>query len=116
LLTEPHSGPEVYPVCPDAIPSFELEEHGFRLSFSRTSDELDPVCHHLIIREARTGEVAGTYRLQISEMAYRYGGFYTADEFQLAMLPEEVLQDSVEIGRACVAREFRNRHVLFIGR
>ena len=146
LSTEPLSSPGTYPVRPDAIPTFVLEEHGFRLSFARTRAELeavqrlrfevfnlelgegldeshrtgldcdrfDPVCHHLIIRHVRSGAVAGTYRMQVSEMADRHGGFYTADEFRLEMLPPEALGDAIEVGRACVAREFRNRHVLFM--
>jgi putative hemolysin len=78
------------------------------------ADRFDPVCHHLVIRDLASGAVVGTYRMQISEMAERHGGFYTADEFRLEQLPDAVVGDAVEVGRACVAREFRNRHVLFM--
>lgn len=146
MSTEPLSSPGAYPVHPEAIPEFELEEHGFKLSFARTaaeleavqrvrfevfnlelgegleeshrtgldSDHFDAVCHHLIIRETRSGAVAGTYRMQVNEMASLHRGFYTADEFRLEMLPDELLSNSIEVGRACVARQFRNRHVLFM--
>lgn len=78
------------------------------------ADRFDPVCHHLVIRDLRSGNVVGTYRMQVSEMAQRYVGFYTAEEFRLEMLPPEVIGDAVEVGRACVARDFRNRRVLFL--
>ena len=77
-------------------------------------DRFDPVCHHLMVTDRDTTEVVGTYRMQTGEMADRYEGFYSADEFELASLPPELLADSIEIGRACVARESRNRQVLFL--
>ena len=64
--------------------------------------------------ERRSGAIIGTYRVQTSDMAERYGGFYSADEFDLGALPGGVAPDAVEIGRACVAREYRNRAVLFL--
>lgn len=76
-------------------------------------DRFDPVCHHLLVTHLPTGQVVGTYRMQTSAMAERYGGFYSADEFTLDRLPPEVTGNAVEVGRACVGREFRNRHVLF---
>ena len=77
-------------------------------------DRFDPVCHHLVVVEKQTEQVIGTYRMQTDEMAERYGGFYSAGEFGLDGLPADVMQDTVEIGRACVAKEYRNRHVLFL--
>lgn len=77
-------------------------------------DRFDPVCHHLIVTESATGTVIGTYRMQTSTMAERHIGFYSADEFDLRGLPQEVLHDAVEVGRACVAKPYRNRQVLFL--
>ena len=31
-------------------------------------------------------------------------GLYTATEYDLAMLPDEILRQSVAVGRACIAR------------
>lgn len=80
----------------------------------RDRDELDGVFHHLIIESAVTGDVVGTYRMQTSEMAEAFGGYYSSGEFDLSGLPGEVLADSVEIGRACVAAEHRNGRVLHL--
>ncbi len=80
----------------------------------RDRDELDTVCHHLIVVERASGRVVGTYRLQTSAMAAAHLGFYSDAEFDLSMLPPAVLDDSVELGRACIALEHRNTQVLFL--
>lgn len=78
----------------------------------RDEDELDARMHHLIITSRSSGEVVGTYRMQTATMARRYGGFYTAAEFDLGTLPDALIEQSVEIGRACIAKEHRNGRVL----
>jgi putative hemolysin len=80
----------------------------------RDRDEYDAVCDHLIVAERATGRVVGTYRLMTSEAALATRGFYSSGEFNLAHLPPGVLSNSVELGRACVAREHRNTRVLFL--
>jgi len=77
-------------------------------------DRFDPVCHHLLVTHLPTDQVVGTYRMQTSAMAERYDGFYSAGEFTLDRLPPEVTGNAMEVGRACVGLEFRNRHVLFL--
>ena len=80
----------------------------------RDEDRFDAVCHHLLVLERETGEVIGTYRLQTLEMAQNAAGFYCSEEFQLELLPPEVLSRSLEIGRACIALYHRNSRVLFL--
>jgi putative hemolysin len=77
-------------------------------------DRFDSVCHHLMIIDRKTEAVVGTYRMQTGEMALLNRGFYTADEFDLKSLSDDVRLNSVETGRACVAREYRNHRVLFM--
>ncbi len=77
-------------------------------------DEFDDSCHHLIVIEKITGKIIGTYRLRTIEMAGSAEGFYSSAEFDLTYLPPEVLNQSVELGRACIAREHRDRQVLFL--
>ncbi|MEP6571331.1 MAG: GNAT family N-acyltransferase [Gemmatimonadota bacterium] len=80
----------------------------------RDVDELDASFHHLMIVCRTTGNVVGTYRMQTSEMATRLGGFYSAGEFDLSTVPLNVMRHSIEIGRACVARDHRNGRVLHL--
>jgi putative hemolysin len=80
----------------------------------RDQDEFDASCHHLIVIDKKSGEVIGTYRMQAYEMAAAANGFYSAAEFDLTHLPEEVIKNSVEVGRACIAAPHRNGRVLFM--
>lgn len=95
--------------------NLELGE-GFASSFEtgRDEDQFDRTCHHLLVEDtAKAGLVVGTYRMQTHEMALD-GGFYSAGEFDLSNLPPDVLEQSVEVGRACISREHRNRQILFL--
>lgn len=95
--------------------NLELGE-GLESSFQtgRDLDEYDLMCHHLIVIEEATDNVVGTYRLQTGAMAAAAKGFYSATEFDLSHLPVEVLEDSIELGRACIAKPYRNTQVLFL--
>jgi len=78
----------------------------------KDEDELDARFHHLAITHKATGEIVGTYRMQTTQMAAAMGGFYSAGEFDLGGIPTDILDDAVEIGRACVAKAHRNGRVL----
>lgn len=95
--------------------NLELGE-GLSESFEtgRDEDAFDAVCRHLMVVERTSGAVVGTYRLQTSAMAATGRGFYTASEYDLGEVPRDVLDDAVELGRACIAREHRNTRVLFL--
>lgn len=95
--------------------NLELGE-GLDLAYvsGKDEDEFDARFHHLMIESREAGEVVGTYRMQTAAMANTNGGFYSADEFDLSGIPADVLSRSVELGRACVAREHRNGRVLHL--
>jgi putative hemolysin len=95
--------------------NLELNE-GLESSYitERDEDEFDQTCHHLIVVEKETNNVVGTYRLRTWEMTRRTNGFYTETEFDLSSLPPELIDQSVEIGRACIDRNHRNARVLFL--
>jgi putative hemolysin len=95
--------------------NLELAE-GLDSSFltGRDEDEFDATSHHLLVCERESGRAVGTYRLRTAELDIESRGFYSAVEFNLACLPPQVAEESVEIGRACVAREDRNTQVLFL--
>lgn len=95
--------------------NLELGE-GLDSSFrtGRDRDEFDGSCDHLIVTDQANGNVVGTYRLRTIEMAKHAEGFYSAGEFDLNYLPPEVLNQALELGRACIAQSHRNRQVLFL--
>lgn len=80
----------------------------------RDLDEFDEACDHLIVRQGGTERVVGTYRMQTAAQARAHRGFYSATEFDLAALPDEVLADGIEVGRACIDQAFRSRRVLLL--
>ncbi len=76
----------------------------------RDFDDFDEPCDHLLIIDGKRGEVVGTYRMLRSQ-AGREQKFYSAGEFDISpllALDEPVL----ELGRACVAPEYRSGAVL----
>lgn len=77
-------------------------------------DEFDLLCDHIIVSENSTGRAVGTYRLNTIESALAPSGFYAHGEFAIEDLPNEVLSDAVELGRACIAADQRNSRVLFL--
>lgn len=95
--------------------NLELGE-GLDSSFrtGRDRDEFDSSCDHLIVTDQTSGNVVGTYRLRTIEMAHHAEGFYSAGEFDLNHLPQVVLNQALELGRACIAQTHRNRQVLFL--
>lgn len=90
--------------------NLELNE-GLESSFHtcRDEDPFDSVCDHLLVESG--GEVVGTYRLQTGTNALISRGYYSEQEFDFAPF-ENARAETVELGRACVAREHRNLIVL----
>lgn len=69
-------------------------------------DEFDQHCDHLLVRERRTGEVVGTYRLLLPERAPT-GRLYSEGFFDLSALAP-LRPSLVELGRSCVHPDHRN--------
>jgi putative hemolysin len=95
--------------------NLELGE-GLQSSFrtQRDRDEFDAQCHHLMVEDTEDGNVIGTYRIQTNEMAAAGNGFYSAGEFDLSHLPNDVVLNSMELGRACIAPAHRHTSVLYL--
>lgn len=79
------------------------------------ADAYDPVADHLLVLDHALGDgaeaVVGTYRLIQKEGAAAVGGFYSAAEYDLAVIeafPGRVL----ELGRSCVDAAYRGRVAL----
>ena len=75
------------------------------------TDQFDPYCRHLMVRDTDSGEIIACTRILTDAQAERAGGFYSESEFDLEMiraLPGRVM----EIGRTCVAAEYRSGGVI----
>ncbi len=94
--------------------NLELGE-GLDASFltGRDEDQYDLTCHHLAVFDEQMRPI-GTYRIQTSDMAAAAAGFYSATEFDLQLLPAELIDNAVELGRACISPLHRNTQVLFL--
>jgi putative hemolysin len=117
LVRFAHSQEEVEAALKLRFEVFNLElGEGLDSSFltGRDRDEFDATCNHLVVIEKSTDQIVGTYRVQTLEMAKTITGFYSNGEFELQQLPFEVLEQSVELGRACIAQSHRGRQVLFL--
>ena len=77
-------------------------------------DKYDNQCHHLLVISKSSDEVIGTYRMQTYDMARKQNGFYTAEEFDMSGIDDQILHNSIEVGRACIAPDHRNGRVLFL--
>jgi putative hemolysin len=76
-------------------------------------DRYDEVCDHLVVEEKATGEIVGTYRIQMGDVAARNFGYYSEQEFDFA--PFEAMRGQiVELGRACIQRDHRSTEVLHL--
>jgi putative hemolysin len=74
-------------------------------------DRFDFICDHLMVRDASTGKLAGTYRMQSGYRAKGNLGYYGEELFDFS--PFEPMRGEVlELGRACVHEGYRNTNVL----
>ena len=77
----------------------------------RDRDRFDAVADHLLVLDHADPDhpaVVGTYRLIRRDAAARAGGFYSADEYDLAPLLAQP-GGLLELGRSCVDAAWRNR-------
>jgi len=71
-------------------------------------DEYDFICDHLIIKDKKTNQVVGTYRLNCSDFSQ---SFYSANEFDLRRILD-VPGTKLELGRACIHKDYRKGIVI----
>ncbi|TPG36815.1 GNAT family N-acetyltransferase [Mycolicibacterium hodleri] len=90
-------------------PGFELVD-----AFDgRDSDRFDEFCDHLLVREDRSGELVGCYRMLPPPGAIAAGGLYIATEFDVTAL-DSLRPSLVEMGRAVVREDHRNGGVVLL--
>ena len=74
-------------------------------------DLFDDYCEHLLVRDAASRQVIGTYRVLTPVQAKRVGSTYSDTEFDLTRL--RTLRDRmVELGRSCVHPDHRHGGVI----
>jgi putative hemolysin len=76
-------------------------------------DRFDLICDHLMVHEATSGKLVGTYRMQTGYRAKGNLGYYSEQLFDFS--PFEALRGEIlELGRACVHEDYRNTTALFM--
>jgi putative hemolysin len=93
----------------------KAEPSAAALALRRDVDAFDAVADHLLVVDHAIGPgpegVVGTYRLIQQDAAEQIGRFYSDEEYDLSplvALPGKLL----ELGRSCVAVEYRGRAVM----
>lgn len=93
---------------------FNLEMNkGLSASYERglDSDDFDPFCDHLIVRDRESQEVVGTYRLLLGSRAKENIGFYSEREFNLDNI-KYLDGELLELGRSCARKDFRDKALI----
>lgn len=82
--------------------------------FRRDEDRFDRICDHLLVfdhdslNHRKKPRIVGTYRLLRQDVAESHGGFYTADEYDIApLLARHSHLKFLELGRSCVLPDYR---------
>jgi putative hemolysin len=91
---------EMNAVFPDAVDGLD-------------SDRFDPWCEHIMVKEAHTGRVIGTYRFLTPANARKAGGYYSDSEFDLASLGD-IRANLAEVGRSCIHADYRDGSVIML--
>ena len=90
------------------------EEYGAALGNSGIDqDVFDRYCDHLLVRNADTGEVVGTYRILPPHAAAQLKCWYSETEFFMNRI-ERLRKSTVEVGRSCVHPDYRNGSAIML--
>ena len=77
-------------------------------------DQFDAHSHHLYVRDTRTQQVVGTYRIITPDVAAQIG-WYSQQEFDISdLLNSGISPYLMEVGRACVHRDYRQGSVVLL--
>ena len=79
----------------------------------RDCDSYDFICDHLMVLDAATEAVVGTYRMQSGYRALGNLGYYGEQLFDFRPF-EPIRREVLELGRACVHEHYRNTHILHL--
>ncbi|MEM6311023.1 MAG: GNAT family N-acyltransferase [Pseudomonadota bacterium] len=76
-------------------------------------DRFDTFADHLLLRETKSGDVVGCYRILTSDAARRAGGFYCETEFDLSLLKKSN-NSPIELGRSCLRADVRGTSAMYV--
>ena len=77
-------------------------------------DQFDEHSRHVYIRDTRTGNVVGTYRIITPDVAAKIG-WYSQQEFDISnLLQSDEAATLMEVGRACVHPDYRSGAVVLL--
>lgn len=82
----------------------------FAAAHGAQEDDLDAMCHHLIVEDRTTGEIVAGFRLQTAELAAASPATSGANAIAYGH-GGTILLDAAVFERACVARRHRNGRV-----
>lgn len=91
---------EMNAVFPDAVDGLD-------------ADRYDPWCEHLMVKEAATGRIVGTYRFLAPANVEKAGGYYSESEFDISSL-HDYRDNMAEVGRSCIHADYRNGSVIML--
>lgn len=86
-----------------------MVDHAARLE----RDEFDPVCDHMMLIDARSGDLAAVYRLMRQDQAAAFGRFYTESEYDLSGLRASGRR-LLELGRSCARADYRGGPAMMV--
>lgn len=86
-----------------------MVDHDARLE----RDAFDPFCDHLMLIDARTGELAAVYRLMRQDQAEAFGRFNTEAEYDLSPLRASGRR-LLELGRSCARADYRGGPAMMV--
>ncbi len=75
-------------------------------------DKYDQYYHHMFLWDDETKQIAGAYRMGLgSEIFPKYGmeGFYLNDLFRFESELHEMMQNSIEMGRAFIIKDYQQK-------
>ncbi|MCV6546916.1 MAG: GNAT family N-acetyltransferase [Cohaesibacter sp.] len=88
----------------------------------RDADAFDAICDHLLVLDheppkkkfrKKEPRIVGTYRLLRQDRADMFGGFYSANEFNIQpMLDSHPDKRFLELGRSCVLKDYRTKRTI----
>ncbi len=91
-----------------------FREAGEGTNKSLDTDKYDTYYHHLFIWDNQKNKIAGSYRIgKGKEIMKQFGriGFYTSTLFHMRKEIDPVLEQSLELGRSFIIKEYQRHHM-----